>query len=88
MKRVYNNFGNVLFDSTINQRPVYNSHDNEAFVALKYDMYYKIHPQHELSLGAQIQTTDHWEGLTTFSGTTTRYDLNNNGVWTPPFSDS
>jgi len=43
MKRTYNNFGNVLFDSTINQRLVYNSHDNEAFVALKYDMYYKIH---------------------------------------------
>jgi hypothetical protein len=86
MKRTYNNFGTVLFDSTINQRPVYNSHDDEAFVALKYDMYYKIHPQHELSLGAQIQTTDHWEGVTTFSRTTTRYDLNNNGVWTPPFS--
>ena len=86
MKRTYNNFGNVLFDSTINQRPVYNSHDDEAFVALKYDMYYKIHAQHELSLGAQIQSTDHWEGLTAYSGTTTRYDLNNNGVWTPPLS--
>ena len=85
MKRTYDNFGNVMFDSTINQRPVYNSHDNEAFIALKYDMYYKIHPQHELSLGAQIQTTDHWEGLTTYSGTTTRYDLNNNGVWTASY---
>ena len=88
MKRTYDNFGNVMFDSTINQRPVYNSHDNEAFVALKYDMYYKIHPQHELSLGAQIQTTDHWEGLTTYSGTTTRYNLNNNGIWTAPYSTS
>jgi hypothetical protein len=83
-KRVYDASGNVINYTTLNSNQVFYSDDNESFAALKYDMYYKIHPQHELSLGAQIQTTGHWEGLTTFSGTTTRYDLNNNGIWTTP----
>ncbi len=80
-RRVYDGGGNVVDYSMLNTSPVFNSHDDESFLALKYDMFYKIHPQHDLSLGAQIQTTSHWDGLTTFAGTQKRYDLNHDGVY-------
>ncbi|HVN47426.1 MAG TPA: TonB-dependent receptor [Bacteroidota bacterium] len=80
-RRVYDNAGNVVDYSTLNTLPEFNSHEDDALYALKYDMFYKILPQHEISLGGQIQTTNHWTGATTFAGTLTRYDLNHDGIY-------
>jgi hypothetical protein len=77
-QRVYDQSGNVSSDSILNTRNVLNSHNDEAFYALKYELFYQIHPQHELLAGAQIQTANHWKGLTTFLGETVYYDINNN----------
>ena len=74
----YGPTGKVLRDSLRDNRYVLNSHNDEAFYAVKYDMFYQIHPQHGLTAGAQIQTTNHWWGNTTFVGDTTYYDLNRN----------
>ena len=54
-KRVYDASGNVVNYTTLNSNPVFYSDDNESFIALKYSMYYKIHPQHELSLGDKFR---------------------------------
>ena len=73
---IYDNKGNVKTASIINSQDVYNSHDDEAFYAIKYEMFYQIHPKHDLMIGGQIQTTNHWIGTTTFLGTETRYKQN------------
>jgi outer membrane receptor for ferrienterochelin and colicin len=79
-RRKYGSTGEVLTYDILNTRDVFNSHNDEAFHALKYDIFYQIHPQHDLTAGAQIQTTSHWWGKTTFSGGSMYYDLNKNGV--------
>jgi len=79
-RRQYGPTGDVLVYNIIKSRNVMNSHNDEAFHALRYDLFYQIHPQHDLMAGAQILTTSHWWGLTTFSGGSMYYDLNKNGV--------
>jgi len=79
IQRIYDQSGNVSSDEILNTRNVLNSHNDEAFYALKYELFYQIHPQHELMAGAQIQTANHWVGLTTFEGGTSYYDMNRNG---------
>ncbi|MGD1044078.1 MAG: TonB-dependent receptor [Bacteroidota bacterium] len=73
---VYNDKGNVEAAKIINSQDVYDTHDDEAFYAVKYEMFYQIHPKHDLMVGAQIQTTNHWIGTTTFLGSQTRYKRN------------
>ncbi len=82
-QRIYDQSGNVSSYDVLNTRNVLNSHNDEAFYALKYEMFYQIHPQHELMMGAQIQTANHWLGLTTFQGDTIYYDINNNKIPDP-----
>lgn len=81
MRRVYDHDGNVDTSETQgNPRDVFNEHMDEAFYALKYDVCYQFHPQHELILGAQIQTANHWMGTAKFLGDTIRYDVNHDGT--------
>lgn len=72
--------GEVLQYNILNSRDVFNTHNDEAFYALKYELFYQIHPQHDFIAGVQIQTISHWWGNTTFLGDSTYYDLNRNGV--------
>jgi hypothetical protein len=80
-KRHYDPAGEVLSYETLNVRDIFNSHNDEAFYALKYDVFYQIHPQHNLIIGAQIQTVNHWTGMTKFLGDTIRYDSDRNGTF-------
>ena len=73
---VYNDKGNVEAAKIINSQDVYDTQDDEAFYAVKYELFYQIHPKHDLMVGAQIQTTNHWIGTTTFIGSQTRYKRN------------
>ncbi len=77
-ERKYGPTGDVLAYTTLNSRNILNSHNDEAFYAVKYDVFYQIHPKHELKGGVQIQTTNHWIGKTTFAGSDFYYDLNGN----------
>ena len=73
VKHKYGSRGEVIFDSTLTSRNVYNDHSDEAFYALKYDVFYRIHPKHELMIGGQFQTTNHWDALAKFGSDTVRY---------------
>jgi hypothetical protein len=79
-RRVFGQRGVVLSYDVLNSRNVLNSHNDEAFYALKYELFYQIHPKHDLTAGAQVLTTNHWWGMTTFSGDSSYYDLNRNFV--------
>ena len=80
-KRQYDHFGNVASYETLNTRDVFNTHNDEALYALKYDVFYQIFSQHDLTIGVQIQTTNHWRGTTRFLGDTIRYDSDHNGTF-------
>jgi hypothetical protein len=75
----YGSKGEVVNYKTLNSRDVFNDHSDAALYALKYDIFYRIHPKHELAMGGQIQTTNHWTGMTEFGGDTIRYDRNKDG---------
>ncbi|RPI07034.1 MAG: TonB-dependent receptor [Ignavibacteriae bacterium] len=77
--RRYDRNGNVVSYQFHSAKNVFNSHNDEAFYALKYELFYKVHPQHDFRIGAQLFTASHWIGRTTFGGDTIYYDLNQNG---------
>jgi hypothetical protein len=83
-QRFYGPGGEVFNYNTLNTRDIFSNHSDEAYVAAKYDIFYQIHPQHELSLGAQIQTANHWRNVVQVWSDTTRYDFAHNGNWSEP----
>lgn len=88
-ERTYDAKGALVRYQKLTNRPLYNSHSDEAFHALKYDMYYRLSPSHELFLGGQIQTTNHWFNTATFNGERVRFDLDGDGSYeTGPFQRS
>jgi hypothetical protein len=76
-KRTYGSSGDVLSYEQLNSRNVFNEHNDEAFYALKYDIFYQLHPQHDVMAGAQIQTSNHWMGTASYARSTNRYFLTN-----------
>jgi hypothetical protein len=81
MRRVYDQQGDVDTSMILSTRDIFNTHNDEAFYALKYDVFYQIHPQHDVMAGVQIQTTSHWIGTTKFLGDSVRYDSDKNGTF-------
>jgi hypothetical protein len=67
---------------------VFNNHSNEQYIALKYNVFYQIHPQHDLSLGAQIQTSSSWKNVAHIYPDTMRFYVPQNGTWTDPIVSS
>ena len=82
-KRTYGSSGEVLSYEPVNSRNLFIEHNDEAFYALKYDIFYQIHPQHDLMVGAQLLTTNHWMGAAWYSRDTHRYIQTNTGTGTP-----
>ncbi|MBI5463466.1 MAG: TonB-dependent receptor [Ignavibacteriales bacterium] len=91
-RRVRGGEGEVLDYKILNSRIVFSNHASESFAAAKYELFYQIHPQHELSAGAQIQTSQKWENDVYLVSDTLRYDLDRNGTYEtgpvviPPYS--
>jgi hypothetical protein len=79
VRHTYGSKGEVLNYTTLTSRDVFSDHSDAAVYSLKYDVFYRIHPKHELMIGAQIQTTNHWTSLTKFGADTVRYDRNRDG---------
>jgi hypothetical protein len=79
IKHTYGSKGEVVNYKTLNSRDVFNDHSDAALYSLKYDIFYRVHPKHELMMGGQIQTTNHWNGMTAFGADTIRYDRNRDG---------
>lgn len=71
--------GNVLESKILNSRRVYFNKSFESFVALKYEIFYQPHPQHDWSAGGQIQTTRKWYSDSWIGSDTLRFDLDKNG---------
>ena len=74
-KRTYGPSGNVLSYEQLNSRNIFNEHNDEAFYSLKYDLFYQIHPRHDLMAGVQFQTANHWLGTASYARDTRRYFL-------------
>lgn len=90
-RRVRGAQGEVLEYTKLNSRPTFVNKGKEAFLGLKYELFYQPHQQHELSLGGQIQTANIWKNDVWLEGDTSRYDLNRDGIFetgpvlVPPF---
>jgi hypothetical protein len=78
-RRVFDASGNVQDYTRLNARDVFTMHNDEAMYGAKYEFYYRIHPLHDFTAGAQILTTNHWTTNTKFIGDSVRYDLNHDG---------
>jgi hypothetical protein len=80
-ERVFDLKGEVQNHKPLNNRDVFNEHNDEAMYGMKYDIFYRVHPQHDLMVGAQILTANHWMGVAKFLGDTVRYDINRDGTF-------
>lgn len=80
-RRVYGSSGDVLDYTTLNSRDVFINKSDESFYAMKFDVFYQVHPQHDLSVGAQIQTAGRWKNSVRYWSDTSRYDLNHDGIF-------
>lgn len=80
IEHTYGSRGEVTDYKTLNSRNVFSDNSDAAVYSLKYDVFYRIHPKHELMIGGQIQTTNHWTAKVAFGADTTRYDRNRDGI--------
>ncbi len=71
--------GEVHSSQIINTVRSFSNHAAESFVGLKYDLFYRVHARHELSVGAQIQTALLWKNDVYAAPDSSRYDLNRDG---------
>jgi outer membrane receptor protein involved in Fe transport len=80
-RRVRGPNGEVLEHAVLNKQRVFMNYGYESFVGAKYDLFYQIHPQHELSAGIQILTARKWKNDVFVAPDTTRFDLNRDGIF-------
>ncbi|HCA82129.1 MAG TPA: hypothetical protein DEP53_20560 [Bacteroidetes bacterium] len=73
--------GEVLSSNIINTGNSYSNHAAESFAGLKYDLFYRLHPRHEVSVGAQISTATLWRNDVYVAPDSTRYDLDRDGLY-------
>jgi outer membrane receptor for ferrienterochelin and colicin len=83
--------GEVLSYNILNSRNVFFNHSDESFAGAKYEIFYKIHPSHDISLGGQIQTARKWNNDVFAAADTSRFDLDGDDnfetgpIITPPY---
>ena len=80
-RRVRGPNGEVLDHQILNSREVFSNVATEAFLGFKADVFYQLHPQHELSAGLQLRTSQQWKNDVFVEGDTSRFDLNHDGVF-------
>ncbi len=78
--------GEVLSHKILNSRNIFSNHSDESFLGAKYEIFYKIHPAHDLSFGAQILTSRRWANDVYLVADTTRYYFPTDTIiYTPPY---
>jgi hypothetical protein len=80
-RRVRGPNGEVREYQKVNSRPVFYNKGEESFIGLKYELFYQLHPKHELSLGGQVQLVNKWKNDVWVEGDTSRFDLNGDGAF-------
>jgi hypothetical protein len=90
-RRVRGSSGEVLDYTIVNSRQTFSNQANESFVGAKVDLFYQVHPRHELSAGVQVQTSRQWKNDVFVDADSSRFDLNRDGIYetgpivVPPF---
>jgi hypothetical protein len=65
-RRSYGNIGRVTNSTLLNSRAAFDENNYESVAAARYDVVYRIFESHELSAGAQYQTTWKFNGVSTY----------------------
>jgi hypothetical protein len=78
-RRVRGPEGEVLSQQVLNRRKYFTNYSYESFVGGKGELFYMPHPQHEVSIGVQVQTARKWRNDVFLEGDTLRFDLDQNG---------
>jgi len=73
--------GEVLASSILNTMNIFSNHSVESFLGARFELFYRLQPHHELSLGAQFQTARLWKNDVYVASDTSRFDLNRDGVF-------
>jgi hypothetical protein len=82
--RTYDGDGNVLQYTTLNQRGIFENRSKEGILAARYEAILRIHPDHDLIAGGQVQVTTQWSDRMKISGDTLRYWIPQLNSWTGP----
>jgi hypothetical protein len=91
-RRVRGPNGEVLDYSILNSRTNFLNKSEEAFAGVKFDLFYQVGSQHDLSAGVQLRSSSKWKNDVFLEADTSRYDLNGDGTFetgpivTPPYS--
>lgn len=91
-RRVRDSRGHVLDYDVLNSRLLFSNYGHESFVAAKYELFYKLGELHDVSMGAQVQTSRFWKNDVYLVSDTMRFDLNGDGTFEtgpiiiPPYS--
>ena len=80
-RRSYDNLGKVTSSTLLNSENAYDENNYESVLAARYDIVYRISESHELSAGAQYQTTWKFDGVAAYQSDSLRYDLNRDGIF-------
>jgi hypothetical protein len=84
IQRTFRPNGEVESHTTLNTRDIFKNQSDEEFVALKYEVFYQIHPLHDFSFGAQIQTSRLWKNKVDIAPDTMQYYNAAGGNWIGP----
>ncbi len=80
-RRSYDNNGTVTNSTLLNSQGVFNENTYESVLSARYDVVYRVFQNHELSAGAQYQSTWKFDGRSTYESDSMRYDLNSDGIF-------
>jgi len=80
-RRSYDDIGRVTSSALLNSESAFDENNYESVLAARYDAVYRISESHELSAGAQYQTTWKFDGAATYESDSLRYDLNRDGIF-------
>ncbi|MCX6143618.1 MAG: TonB-dependent receptor, partial [Ignavibacteriales bacterium] len=84
--QIYGSKGEVLNYTKLNTREIFSHDSDEQYVAARYDLFYQVHPQHDLSIGGQVQASSRWNDVARYYSDTTRYLMPASGGWTGPIT--
>lgn len=76
--------GDVQSYKILNTRNVFSNHSYESFLGAKYEVFYQIHPRHNLTLGIAYGTSLNWANDVYLVADTVRF-FGNQIVVTPPY---